>query len=268
MEAAIKTENLSKEYGGIFRVKDLNLQIGEGEVYGFLGPNGAGKSTTMKMILGLVHPTRGSIRVFGKTLTEKTRIEILSQIGSLIESPAYYGHLTGLENMRVIQKLMDLPEKNIQKALHIVRMEKQMNKKVKYYSLGMKQRLGIAMALARFPKLLILDEPTNGLDPAGIEEIRELLRSLPTQYGMTVMISSHILSEIDQVATSVGIIDKGEMIFQGSMEGLRAKSSHSIVMRVQSGRKSRRHSGGLWAENHTGRRNCLRTAERRRRCPD
>lgn len=238
MEAAIKTESLSKEYGGIFRVKDLNLQIGEGEVYGFLGPNGAGKSTTMKMILGLVHPTRGNIRVFGKTLTEKTRIEILSQIGSLIESPAYYGHLTGLENMRVIQKLMDLPEKNIQKALHIVRMEKQMNKKVKYYSLGMKQRLGIAMALARFPKLLILDEPTNGLDPAGIEEIRELLRSLPTQYGMTVMISSHILSEIDQMATSVGIIDKGEMIFQGSMEGLRAKSSHSIVMRVQSGEKA------------------------------
>ena len=132
MEAAIKTENLSKEYGGIFRVKDLNLQIGEGEVYGFLGPNGAGKSTTMKMILGLVRSTRGNIRVFGKTLTEKTRIEILSQIGSLIESPAYYGHLTGLENMRVIQKLMDLPEKNIQKALHIVRMEKQMNKKVKY----------------------------------------------------------------------------------------------------------------------------------------
>lgn len=238
METAIKTVELSKEYGGVFCVKDLNLQIGEGEVYGFLGPNGAGKSTTMKMLLGLVHPTRGQISIFGETLTEKTRIGLLQGIGSLIESPAYYGHLTGLENMRIIQKLMDLPEKNIQEALHVVRMEKQMNKKVKYYSLGMKQRLGIAMALARFPKLLILDEPTNGLDPAGIEEIRELLQSLAAKYGMTVMISSHILSEIDQMATSVGIIDKGEMIFQGSMEGLRAKSSHSIVMRVQSREKA------------------------------
>ena len=234
----MKTVGLSKEYGGVFRVKDLGLQIGEGEVYGFLGPNGAGKSTTMKMLLGLVHPTRGKISIFGETLTEKTRIGLLSKIGSLIESPAYYGHLTGLENMRVIQKLMDLPEKNIQEALRVVRMEKQMNKKVKYYSLGMKQRLGIAMALARFPKLLILDEPTNGLDPAGIEEIRELLQSLAIKYGMTVMISSHILSEIDQMATSVGIIDKGEMIFQGSMEELRAKSSHSIVMRVQSREKA------------------------------
>lgn len=238
METAITTTGLSKQYGGVFRVKDLNLQIREGEVYGFLGPNGAGKSTTMKMILGLARPTNGSIQIFGKKLTEKSRISLLSQIGSLIESPAYYGHLTGLENMRVIQKLMGLPEKNIRTALSIVRMEKQMNKKVKYYSLGMKQRLGIAMALARFPKLLILDEPTNGLDPAGIEEIRELIQSLPSKYGMTIMISSHILSEIDQMATAVGIINKGELIFQGSMPELRAKSSHSIVMRVQSQEKA------------------------------
>lgn len=238
MEAVIKTVGLSKQYDGIFRVKDLNLQIREGEVYGFLGPNGAGKSTTMKMVLGLVHPTQGNIQLFGKKLTNKSRIELLNQIGSLIESPAYYGHLTGLENMRVIQKLMNLPEKNIRAAINIVRMEKQMNKKVKYYSLGMKQRLGIAMALARFPKLLILDEPTNGLDPAGIEEIRELIQSLPAKYGMTVMISSHILSEIDQMASAVGIINKGEMIFQGSMEELRAKSSHSIVMRVREKEKA------------------------------
>ena len=233
METAIATAGLSKEYGGVFRVKDLGLQIRPGEVYGFLGPNGAGKSTTMKMILGLVRPTRGRVEIFGRQLNEKSRVGILKQIGALIESPSYYGHLTGLENMRVVQKLLNLPEKDIQKALSIVRLENQKDKKVKFYSLGMKQRLGIAMALARFPKLLVLDEPTNGLDPAGIEEIRELIRSLPSQYGMTVMISSHILSEIDRMATAVGIINKGELVFQGSMEELHAKSSHSIVMRVR-----------------------------------
>jgi ABC-2 type transport system ATP-binding protein len=244
MEKAITTKGLSKEYSGVFRVKDLDLQIRQGEVYGFLGPNGAGKSTTMKMILGLVRPTRGSVELFGQRLTEKSRIDILRQTGSLIESPAYYGHLTGMENMRIIQKLMDLPEKNIRKALSIVRLDNQRNKKVKYYSLGMKQRLGIAMALARFPKLLVLDEPTNGLDPAGIEEIRELICSLPAQYGMTVMISSHILSEIDRMATAAGIINKGELVFQGSMEELRAKSSHSIVMRV----RDRERAAGLLSD--------------------
>lgn len=238
METAIVTAGLSKEYGSVFRVKDLGLQIRRGEVYGFLGPNGAGKSTTMKMILGLVRPTHGSVEILGRKLTEKSRIGILKQTGALIESPAYYGHLTGLENMRVIQKLMDLPEKNIRKALSIVRLENQKDKKVKYYSLGMKQRLGIAMALARFPKLLILDEPTNGLDPAGIEEIRELICSLPAQYGMTVMISSHILSEIDRMATAAGIINKGKLVFQGSMEELRARSSHSIVIRVRDREKA------------------------------
>lgn len=238
METAIVTAGLSKEYGSVFRVKDLGLQIRRGEVYGFLGPNGAGKSTTMKMILGLVRPTHGSVEILGRKLTEKSRIGILKQTGALIESPAYYGHLTGLENMRVIQKLMDLPEKNIRKALSIVRLENQKDKKVKYYSLGMKQRLGIAMALARFPKLLVLDEPTNGLDPAGIEEIRELICSLPAQYGMTVMISSHILSEIDRMATAAGIINKGKLVFQGSMEELRARSSHSIVIRVRDREKA------------------------------
>ena len=140
---------------------------------------------------------------------EKNRRDILASVGSLIESPSYYGHLTGRENMEIIRRLLDLPKKNIEEAVHIVRMENQMEKKVKNYSLGMKQRLGIAMALARFPKLLILDEPTNGLDPAGIEEMRELIKMLPKQYGMTVMISSHILSEIDQMATVVGIIKIG-----------------------------------------------------------
>ncbi|WP_102411299.1 ATP-binding cassette domain-containing protein [Beduinella massiliensis] len=221
MQAIIQTKGLTKVYGGMMRVRDVDLQVREGEIYGFLGPNGAGKSTTMKMILGLVKPSDGQVEVLGLPFTERNRIEILRSVGSLIESPAYYGHLTGRENMRVLQRLLDLPEQNVREAVRIVRMEGQMDKKVRAYSLGMKQRLGIAMAIARFPKLLMLDEPTNGLDPAGIEEIRELIRRLPQEYGMTVMISSHLLSEIDRMATAVGIIQHGELIFQDSMETLR-----------------------------------------------
>lgn len=230
INAVIQTEGLSKEYGGTYRVKDLDLKILPQEVYGFLGPNGAGKSTTMKMLLGLVHQTAGSIHILGMPFTQENRITILKNVGSLIESPSYYGHLTGRENMEVLRRLLDLPGKNIDEAVHIVRMEKQMNKKVKHYSLGMKQRLGIAMALARFPKLLILDEPTNGLDPAGIEEIRDLIQELPKKYNMTVMVSSHLLSEIDQMATAVGIINQGKLIFQGKMSDLNQQRQPKLLL--------------------------------------
>ena len=222
----------SKEYDGVYRVQELDIRIKEGDIYGFLGPNGAGKSTTMKMLLGLVKPTSGTIEIMGKPFNEKNRRDILASVGSLIESPSYYGHLTGRENMEIIRRLLDLPKKNIEEAVHIVRMENQMEKKVKNYSLGMKQRLGIAMALARFPKLLILDEPTNGLDPAGIEEMRELIKMLPKQYGMTVMISSHILSEIDQMATVVGIINQGCLIFQERMSVLDMQREPQIILRT------------------------------------
>lgn len=228
----VATDNLSKEYDGVYRVQELDIRINEGDIYGFLGPNGAGKSTTMKMLLGLVKPTSGTIEIMGKPFNEKNRRDILSSVGSLIESPSYYGHLTGRENMEIIRRLLDLPKKNIEEAVHIVRMENQMEKKVKNYSLGMKQRLGIAMALARFPKLLILDEPTNGLDPAGIEEMRELIKMLPKQYGMTVMISSHILSEIDQMATVVGIINQGCLIFQERMSVLDMQREPQIILRT------------------------------------
>lgn len=228
----VATDNLSKEYDGVYRVQELDIRIKEGDIYGFLGPNGAGKSTTMKMLLGLVKPTSGTIEIMGKPFNEKNRRDILSSVGSLIESPSYYGHLTGRENMEIIRRLLDLPKKNIEEAVHIVRMENQMEKKVKNYSLGMKQRLGIAMALARFPKLLILDEPTNGLDPAGIEEMRELIKMLPKQYGMTVMISSHILSEIDQMATFVGIINQGCLIFQEKMSVLDMQREPQIILRT------------------------------------
>ena len=228
----VATDNLSKEYDGVYRVQELDIRIKEGDIYGFLGPNGAGKSTTMKMLLGLVKPTSGTIEIMGKPFNEKNRRDILASVGSLIESPSYYGHLTGCENMEIIRRLLDLPKKNIEEAVHIVRMENQMEKKVKNYSLGMKQRLGIAMALARVPKLLILDEPTNGLDPAGIEEMRELIKTLPKQYGMTVMISSHILSEIDQMATVVGIINQGCLIFQERMSVLDMQREPQIVLRT------------------------------------
>lgn len=228
----VATDNLSKEYDGVYRVQELDIRIKEGDIYGFLGPNGAGKSTTMKMLLGLVKPTSGTIEIMGRPFNEKNRRDILSSVGSLIESPSYYGHLTGRENMEIIRRLLDLPKKNIEEAVHIVRMENQMEKKVKNYSLGMKQRLGIAMALARFPKLLILDEPTNGLDPAGIEEMRELIKMLPKQYGMTVMISSHILSEIDQMATVVGIINQGCLIFQERMSVLDMQREPQIILRT------------------------------------
>ena len=228
----VATDNLSKEYDGVYRVQELDIRIKEGDIYGFLGPNGAGKSTTMKMLLGLVKPTSGTIEIMGKPFNEKNRRDILASVGSLIESPSYYGHLTGRENMEIIRRLLDLPKKNIEEAVHIVRMENQMEKKVKNYSLGMKQRLGIAMALARFPKLLILDEPTNGLDPAGIEEMRELIKMLPKQYGMTVMISSHILREIDQMATVVGIINQGCLIFQERMSVLDMQREPQIILRT------------------------------------
>jgi len=235
MSLIISTYNLSKQYGNTYGVKNVNLSVSEGDIYGFLGPNGAGKTTTLKMILGLTKPTEGSVKVFGKDL-EKNRQLILSQVGSLIESPSYYAHLTRLENMRVVQRLRDVPDKNVEEALRIVRLDKQKDKKVAQYSLGMKQHLGIAMALLSFPKLLILDEPTNGLDPAGIGEIRELIKSLPQRYEMTVLISSHLLSEIEQIATSVGIINNGMMMFQGSMEALKNENRPTIMIKTHNNR--------------------------------
>ncbi|MBV6715476.1 ABC transporter ATP-binding protein [Paenibacillus chitinolyticus] len=229
--AIVQTQNLSKTYGAIHSVNKVDLHVQEGEIYGFLGPNGAGKTTTLKMLLGLIKPTEGTINIFGESLS-KHRPSILQRTGSLIESPSYYGHLTGLENMKVMQRLRNVPDKNVDEALRIVRLENQKNKKAEQYSLGMKQRLGIAMALLAFPKLLILDEPTNGLDPAGIGEIRELIKLLPERYGITILLSSHLLSEIEQIATSVGIISEGNLLYQGSMDSLRQKNRNAIFMKT------------------------------------
>ena len=228
----IETHDLCKQYGNALRVAHLDLDVPEGSVYGFLGPNGAGKSTTLKMILGLVRPTAGSIRVLGKNMDSKNRLAVLRQVGSLIESPSYYGHLTGEENLRIVQTLRGVPEKNIREVLQIVRLDGQRGKKVAHYSLGMKQRLGLAAALLGYPKLLILDEPTNGLDPAGIQEMRELICSLPERFGMTVVVSSHLLSEIDQMADHVAIIRDGELVFQDTLETLHGRSRHHLALRT------------------------------------
>ena len=228
----IETNDLCKQYGNALRVAHLNLDVPEGSVYGFLGPNGAGKSTTLKMILGLVHPTAGDIRVLGKKMDGGNRLAVLRQVGSLIESPSYYGHLTGEENLRIVQTLRGVPEKNIREVLQIVRLDGQRGKKVAHYSLGMKQRLGLAAALLGYPKLLILDEPTNGLDPAGIQEMRELICSLPERFGMTVVVSSHLLSEIDQTADHVAIIREGELVFQDTLEALHGRRRHHLALRT------------------------------------
>ncbi|PHE52981.1 ABC transporter ATP-binding protein [Bacillus pseudomycoides] len=238
VSAIVQTQNLSKTYGAINCVNKVNLHVQEGEIYGFLGPNGAGKTTTLKMLLGLIKPSEGKIKIFGESL-DKHRSSILQCTGSLIESPSYYGHLTGLENMKVMQRLRNVPDKNIHEVLRIVRLENQKDKKAEQYSLGMKQRLGIAMALLAFPKLLILDEPTNGLDPAGIGEIRELIKSLPARYGITILLSSHLLSEIEHIATSVGIISEGNLLFQGSMTNLRKKNRNAIFMKTGNNAKAK-----------------------------
>lgn len=226
-EYVVETSNLTKTFNGKAAVNQVNLSIPKGAIYGFLGPNGAGKTTAIKLLLGLMKETNGSIRIFGKEL-KKEKQTILRNIGSLVESPSYYGNLSARENLELLQIILQVPIERIDEVLAIVRLEKDADRPVKGFSLGMKQRLGIASALIGSPKLLILDEPTNGLDPSGIIEMRELIKSLPEKYGVTVLVSSHLLSEIDQMATEVGIISKGTLIFQDSIDVLRKKSVNKI----------------------------------------
>ena len=254
MGPVIITESLTRNYKSKVVVNHLDLRVPGGSIYGFLGPNGAGKSTTLKMLLGLVKPTAGSMIILGKEVNSKNRLGILSATGSLIESPAYYGHLSGKENLQIICTLKNLPESEIPRVLHIVRMKEQQNKKVSQYSLGMKQRLGLAAALLGSPKILLLDEPTNGLDPAGIQEMRELICSLPKAFGITVLISSHLLSEIDQMATHVGIINQGELIFQDSLSVLHEHSRSRLFLRTSDDQTAFRYlkHSGLPAEWRNG----------------
>ena len=231
---AASTRGLTKRYGDATVVDDMDLEVPEGAVYGFLGPNGAGKSTTMKMLLGLVHPTGGRAIVLGREMTPANRLEVLRQVGSLIEAPSCYPHLTARENLEIVRRLRGLPESCIDEALSVVRLDdaKTQGKLVGHFSLGMKQRLGIAVALMGRPRLLLLDEPTNGLDPSGIHEIRQLIREMPGRFGCTVIVSSHLLSEIDQMADHVGIINRGRMVWQGSMADLHARARRWLALRT------------------------------------
>lgn len=232
MQTVIETKALCKQYGPHTAVDHVELHVPQGCVYGFIGPNGAGKSTTMKMLLGLIHPTAGRVRLLGQELTEKSRLPLLRQTGSLIESPAGYLHLTAQENLEIVADLKGVPHKDIGRVLDIVHLTQDRSRRVGQYSLGMKQRLGIAMALLGSPKLLILDEPTNGLDPAGIQEMRALIRSMPAATGATVLISSHLLGEMEQMVEQVGIIDHGHILFEGPLTELQRHSRGNVTLRL------------------------------------
>jgi ABC-2 type transport system ATP-binding protein len=226
----IETKNLSHRFSEKEVVlNNIELQVPEGSIYGFLGPNGAGKTTTLKLILGLLKKQEGSISIFGKPF-DKHRIEILKQVGSLIESPSLYTHLTAKENLKIWQKVYQCPMRRIDEVLTIVGLSETGKKKAGKFSLGMKQRLSIAIALLHSPSLLILDEPTNGLDPSGILEIRELLTKINKENGITIIISSHLLAEIEKMVTHVGIINKGEILFQGTLTELHEQQTKTSTI--------------------------------------
>lgn len=231
-ELAIQTVNLVRRFGSVSAVDGLSLHVPRGCVYGFLGPNGAGKTTTIRLLLGLIRADRGDVRLFGESLTPTTRRTLLRQIGSIVEAPSLYPHLTGTENLRATQELAGLDRARIGEVLRIVRLERDADRLVQAYSQGMRQRLGIALALLGKPNLLILDEPTGGLDPAGIREIRELLRALPAEHGITIFLSSHLLAEMEHVATHVGILGLGRLVFEGTLKDLLSRHAARVMIEV------------------------------------
>src|SRR6266576_6452714 len=210
-DIVLRTNNLTKQYGKRLAVKNLNLEVRRGELFGFLGPNGAGKTTTIRMALGLIAPTAGSVEILGREVRSH-RSEVLPRVGALVEAPALYGYLAGRDNLRAVGDVLGgVSAKRIDEVLEIVSLKGREGDRVRTYSMGMKQRLGLAIALLNDPDLLILDEPANGLDPAGIVEMRDLLRNLAAS-GKTVFISSHVLSEVQQICSRVAIINHGRLI--------------------------------------------------------
>jgi ABC-2 type transport system ATP-binding protein len=229
----IKTDSLRYSFSKDTKVLDgINLLVPQKSIYGFLGPNGAGKTTTLRLLLGLLRKQEGSIEIFGKEL-QGDKINIFKKIGSLIEQPSVYGHLTAKENLEVYRRMYDSPKERIDEVLQLVNLTYTKNKKAKQFSLGMKQRLSIAIALLPKPELLILDEPTNGLDPNGIIEIRELIKKLNKENGVTVLVSSHILAEVEKMATHVGIIHKGKLVFQGELSELQQLKHKQSFLEVE-----------------------------------
>ena len=244
METPVRLEGVWKSYGKTPAVSGLDLTVPAQSVYGFLGPNGAGKSTTIRMMLGLQRPDRGAIALFGRPLAAE-RVALLAQIGSLVEEPSLYPHLTGRENLEVHRRLLGLPKRAIDEALETVDLTSVADRLVRNYSSGMKQRLGIAQALLGNPELLLLDEPTNGLDPAGIHDVRTLIRDLPRRAGVTIFLSSHLLNEVEQVATHLAIISQGHLKFEGTPEQLRMRNQQTIAVDVDRPEEARALIGGM-----------------------
>ncbi|MFN7958478.1 MAG: ABC transporter ATP-binding protein [Holophagaceae bacterium] len=229
MEHAIRSQDLTRSFGKITVVHGLNLQVRPGAITAFLGPNGAGKTTTISLLLGLIKATSGSCEVLGLPPGHPLA---LAQIGALVESPSLYDHLTGMENLEITRLMRDHPKVELDRVLKLVNLTGDANRPVREYSLGMRQRLGMALALMGQPSLLILDEPTNGLDPAGIQDMRELIRGLPKETGASVFLSSHLLAEVEQVAGDLVVIHKGRLRYQGPMEQLGAADQADLILRV------------------------------------
>lgn len=237
MTLSIYTQGLTRRFAGGFGVSDLDLAVPACAVYGFLGPNGAGKTTTIRLLLGLLQPERGTIHLHGQTLDRRHR-QALAQVGALVESPSLYPHLTGRQNLEVTRRLLAVPVSRIDEVLAITAMREAVDRKVRDYSLGMRQRLAIALALLGRPTLLILDEPANGLDPAGILDMRQLLRRLVDDHCISVFVSSHQLGEVELVASYVGVLHEGRLRFQGTLDELRARYPPRVHLRCDDMRRA------------------------------
>jgi ABC-type multidrug transport system ATPase subunit len=254
-EVVLRTRNLSKQYGKRLAVDNLNLEVRRGEIFGFLGPNGAGKTTTIRMMLGLIAPTAGTVEILGQDIATR-RAHVLPRVGALVETPALYLYMSGRNNLRAVGSVLGgVPEKRIDEVLDVVGLRIRQKDRVRTYSLGMKQRLGVAIALLQDPDVLILDEPANGLDPAGIVEMRDLMHRLAAE-GKTVFISSHLLSEVQQICTRVAIINLGKLVTESSIEELisgrgeytvkleRAEDALALVQQQPWGRGARLDASG------------------------
>lgn len=238
MTNILKIENLSKSYDKNLVLKNINLEIEEGSIFGLIGPNGAGKSTLMKSILGLVKKDSGSISLYGKEINAKNQKETNKNLGSLIENPSFYYHLTAYDNLDLICDMKNIKKENIEDVLNKVGLKKHKDKKVRNFSLGMKQRLGIAIALIGNPKFLILDEPINGLDPYGIEEMRDLFKNIVRNSNTSILISSHILDEIEKISSHIGILKNGTLTYTGSLKEYRELHPPVIILKT---------SNNIWA---------------------
>ncbi len=250
---AVRTQSLSRKYGSFIAVDDLNLAVPAGSIFGFLGPNGAGKTTTIRMLLGLIRPNAGSVEINGRDLAAD-RKDALASVGAIVETPTLYGNLTGRENLKSAALLIDCPDNDIDRVLEIVSLVRVADKRVKEYSLGMRQRLALARALLGSPKLLILDEPTNGLDPSGIADMRTLIRRLPADFGATVLLSSHILVEVEQIADHCALINHGKTLFQGRLDDLIAEAKATLAIQSADAQRtiSFLQSKGVAAEEKNG----------------